>query len=92
MRKATANKRRVIKWNFTKVLEDLDFADDIALPSSKFNDLHEKTERLVEEPARVDFKLSWRKCKTLRTECSSSRENIMMDEFLSAIDPTLPFP
>ena len=91
MRKATANKRRVKKWNFTKVLEDLDFADDIALLSSKFNDLYEKTERLVEEPARVELKLNWRKCKTLRTECSSSRENIMMDEFLSAIDATLPF-
>lgn len=46
MRKATANKRRVIKWNFTTVLEDLDFADDIALMSSKFNDLYVKTKRL----------------------------------------------
>ena len=46
MRKATANKRRGIKWNFTTVLEDLDFADDIALMSSKFNDLYVKTKRL----------------------------------------------
>lgn len=46
MRKATANKRRVIKWNFTTVLEDLDFADDIALMSSKFNDLYVKTKTL----------------------------------------------
>ena len=55
MRKATANKRRVIKWNFSTVLEDLDFADDIELLSSKFNDLDEKTERLVEELARVEL-------------------------------------
>ena len=46
MRKATANKRRVIKWNLSTVLEDVDFADDIALLSSKFNDLYVKTERL----------------------------------------------
>ena len=46
MRKVTANKRRGIKWNFTTVLEDLDFADDIALMSSKFNDLYVKTKRL----------------------------------------------
>ena len=45
MRKATADKRRGIRWSFTTVLEDLDFADDIALLSSKFNDLHEKTGR-----------------------------------------------
>ena len=49
MRKASADKRRGIRWNFTTELEDLDFADDIALLSSKFNDLHEKTGRLAEE-------------------------------------------
>ena len=31
MRKATADKRRGIRWNLTTALEDLDFADDIAL-------------------------------------------------------------
>ena len=31
MRKATTDKRRGIRWNFTTVLEDLDFADDITL-------------------------------------------------------------
>ena len=46
MRKATANKRRGIKWNFPTVLVDLDFADDIALMSSKFNELYVKTKRL----------------------------------------------
>ena len=49
MRKATAGKRRGIRWNFTTVLEDLDLAGSIALLSSKFNDLHEKTGRLAEE-------------------------------------------
>lgn len=51
MRKATAYKSRGIRWNFTTVLEDLDFADDIALRSFKFNDLREKTDRLAEEAA-----------------------------------------
>ena len=31
IKKATADKRRGIRWNFTTVLEDLDFADDITL-------------------------------------------------------------
>ena len=55
-RKATASKRRGIRWNFTTVLEDLDFADKISLLSSKFNNLHEKRGRLVEEAARVRTK------------------------------------
>ena len=56
MRKATACKRRGIRWNFTTVLEDLDFADDISLPPSKFNDLQKKTGRLAEEAAGVGTK------------------------------------
>ena len=61
------------------MLEDLDFADNIALLSSKFNDLHEKTGRLTEEAARVGLKLNTRKCKTLRTEYASNRESIKVN-------------
>ena len=39
IRKATAGKRRGIRWNFTTVLEDLDLAGSIALLSSKFNEI-----------------------------------------------------
>ena len=55
-RKATASKRRGIRWNFTTVLEDLDFADEISLLSSKFNNLQKKTGRLAEEAVRVGTK------------------------------------
>ena len=78
MRKATADKRRGIRWNFTTVLEDFDFADDTALLSSTFNDSHEKAWRLAEEADRVGLKLNARKCKTLSTEFASSRESIVV--------------
>ena len=77
MRKVTADKRGGIQWKFTTVL-DLDFADEIALLSSKFNDLREKTERLAEEAARVGLKVNARKCKTLRTD-ANNRESIMVN-------------
>ena len=76
MRKTTADKRRGIRWNFTSVLEDLDFVDKL---SSKFNDLRDKTGRLTEEAARVGLKLNARKCKTLRTEHASKRESIVVN-------------
>ena len=44
MRKTTTDKRRGIRWNLTTVLEDIDFADDIALLSSKFKALSEDRE------------------------------------------------
>ena len=76
---ATADKRKGIRWNFTTVLEDLEFADYIALLSSRLNDLHEKTGRLTEEAARVGLKLNAKKCKTLRTEYASNRERIAVN-------------
>ena len=48
-----------MQWNLTTVstvLQDLDFADDIALLSFKFNELREKSGRLTEEAARVGLK------------------------------------
>ena len=76
MKRTTADKRRGIRWNFTTVLEDLEVADDIALLSSRLNDLHEKTGRQTEEAARVGLKLNARNCKTLRPEYASNRERI----------------
>ena len=64
--KATADKRRGIRWNFTTVLQNLDLTDDITLLSSTRNYLHEKTGTLAEETARVGLKLNAKKCKTLR--------------------------
>ncbi|KAL9967114.1 hypothetical protein ACROYT_G025283 [Oculina patagonica] len=42
----TNNARRGLRWKFTTVLEDLDYADDIALLSSRHKDLQEKCNRL----------------------------------------------
>ena len=50
-----------------KCRRNLDFSDNSALLSSKFNDLREKTGRLMKEAARAGLKLNERKCKTLRT-------------------------
>ena len=60
MKKTTADERRGIRWNLTTVLQNLDFADDIALLSLKFNDLREKGGRLTEEAARIGLKLNAR--------------------------------
>ena len=76
---ATADKRKGFQWNFTTLLEDLEFADEIALLSSRLNDLHEKTGRLTVEAARVGLNLNARKCKTLRTEYASNRERIAVN-------------
>ena len=42
--KATADKKGGIRWNFTTVLQDLDFTDDTALLSSTLNYLQKQPE------------------------------------------------
>ena len=62
----TNNRRRGLRWKLTTVIEDLDYADDVALISSRFADLQEKTDRLVATAGIVGLKINPRKTKTLR--------------------------
>ena len=79
MRKITTDRRRGIRWNLATMLEHLDFADDIVLLSSNFNNLCEKPGRLTEEAAKVGLELNARKCKTLRTDFSGKREKFVVN-------------
>ena len=47
MRKTTADKPRGIQWTLFSQLEDIDFADDLAILSTTAKHLQEKTDRLT---------------------------------------------
>ena len=65
MNRTTEGRRTGIRWKLTSVLEDLDFADDIALLSSRYVDIEDKTSRLVEEAARVGLKINSKESKVM---------------------------
>lgn len=44
--KSINDRKRGIRWKFMSTLEDLDYADDLALISSKCSNIEEKTTRL----------------------------------------------
>ena len=71
MRKTLEGERTGIRWNFTTMLEDLDFADDIALLSSSMKHLQEKTTKLEETATKVGLKLNAKKCKVMKTNSKS---------------------
>ena len=54
----TNNRKRSLRWKLTSVLEDLDYADDVALISRRFADLQEKTDRLVATAGVVGLKIN----------------------------------
>nr|KAG5707271.1 hypothetical protein BaRGS_000045 [Batillaria attramentaria] len=66
MRQATDGRKTGIQWTFSKQLEDLDFADDIALLSHKQQDAQEKLNRVAEEAEKSGLKINISKTEVMR--------------------------
>ena len=65
-RQAYANSGKGIQWSLMKKLEDLDFADDLALLSHRLQDLQDKIDSLGEVAEQVGLKISREKTKVMR--------------------------
>ena len=63
----TCNIPRGIQWTLYTHLEDLDFADDLALMSRVLNHLKEKTTRLAEIGAKTGLVINTAKTKTMHS-------------------------
>jgi len=58
--------RRGIYQSFMASFEDLDFADNLALPSHRIQDMSDKTRTLEEQGAKVGLKINATKTKLMR--------------------------
>jgi hypothetical protein len=65
MRQTTSDKARGIQWTLLSHLEDLDFADDLALLSSRKDHLQAKTERLNKFSTQTGLHISTVKTKVM---------------------------
>ena len=61
-----------LRWKFTSKLEDLDFADDVALISSTQRHVQLKTNRLVENAVRTGLRVNVGKCKVMRVNARNN--------------------
>jgi len=59
------DRKRGIQWTFTTSLEDLDFADDLALLSHRIQDMRDKTQALEVQGAKVGLKINASKTKLM---------------------------
>jgi hypothetical protein len=73
MRRTTEGSNTGIRWKFMSKLEDLDFADDIALLSSTYQHMQLKATRLNENAAKTGLKINKKKTEVLRinSKCNS---------------------
>ena len=61
-----------LRWKFTSKLEDLDFADDVALISSTQRHVQLKTNRLVENAEMAGLRVNVAKCKVMRVNARNN--------------------
>ena len=66
MKTSTDNNKQGIQWNMWKHLEDLDFADDLALLSHTKEQMQQKTDKLVDTAACLGMKIHPGKTKILK--------------------------
>lgn len=86
MRKTTKDKDTGIRWKLTTKLEDLDFADDIALLSPNQQLMQRKTLKLQELAARTGLKVSTKKSKVMRINGKSTEPIVINGKDLDETD------
>ena len=74
MRRVTEGKKNGIQWSlWGEQLEDLDFADDIALLSHTHQQMQDKTSRVEEIAAATGLRVNCSKTKIMRMLCKSNQ-------------------
>ena len=86
MRKTLREGNIGIRWRFTEKLEDLDFADDLALLSSTRRQLQLKNERLSNASKGTGLMFNITKTKVVRFNAASEEKVIVNGEELEDVD------
>jgi len=89
MNRTTEGRRTGIRWKLTSVLEDLDLADDIALLSSRYVDIKDKTKRPVDEAARVGLNINAKKSNVMRINARNDQIIKVNDEQVDDVEEFL---
>ena len=84
-RRTVGNKRRGLRWTLTSMLEDIDFADDIALLSSNANHLQKKISDLNLNAIKIGLEINKKKTKTMQF-VQSPPEITLENEILEEVD------
>ena len=85
MKTATKEKRNGIQWTMQTQLDELDFADDLALLSHSHRQMQDKTTELALISERVGLKINKRKTKILRTNAICETPIMLEGETLEEV-------
>jgi hypothetical protein len=86
MKSTTEGTRNGIQWTPWTQLEDLDFADDLALLSHRHAQMQEKTTRLAEISAKVGLKINKKKTQLMKMNTTNNNPIILDGQPLEEVD------
>ena len=86
MKRTTADKKRGIQCKLNSVLEDLDFADDVGLLSSRHSDIQEKMDGLTSFASHIGMKVNVGKTKLFRLNTTSNQSVTVNKQQLEEVD------
>ena len=82
----TSGGRRGIRWTLTSVLEDLDYADDIALLARRHQDMQAKTNALATTAGNLGLKINIKKTRHLRMSGRTNKSIMVNGEVVDEAD------
>ena len=86
MKTETKGKRNGIQWKILTQLDDLDFADDLALMSHSHRQMQDKTTDLAQISAHVGLKINKKKTKILRLNTTFERPIMLEGEGFEEVE------
>ena len=86
MKTSTDQKQSGIKWTLWKQLDDLDFADDLALLSHNQQQMQEKSNIVADNSARLGLNINRGKSKVFKTNASNETPITVQGEALEEVD------
>ena len=89
MKNTTADKPRGIQWTLFSKLEDLDFADDLALLSSSHNHIQEKTNRLCRFARQTGLTINEKKTQIMKINNTIQNTVTIKDHHIDEVDDSL---
>ena len=86
MREATRGRKNGIQWSLSKQLDDLDFADDIALLSHNHRQMQQKTDIIEDISRNIGLKINRGKSKILRVKSKGTEPITVRGEPLEDVN------
>lgn len=89
MRTFTAGKQNGIQWTLWVQIDNLDFADDLALPSHNHNQIQDKTTNLDTTSAGIGLKISEKETEVMKINTTNTASVIREAESFVCLESVL---